>query len=60
MGKLKLSHVAAAKADALVSADMGCLLHLNGLAEKQQQPLRSLHLAQVLRDALRSSREVQP
>ena len=58
MGKLKLSHVASARADALVSADMGCLLHLNGLAEKQEQPLRGLHLAQVLRDALRSSREV--
>jgi L-lactate dehydrogenase complex protein LldE len=58
MGKLKLAHVAAAQADALVSADMGCLMHLNGLAEKQQQPLRGLHLAQVLRDALRSPREV--
>lgn len=52
MGELKLSHVAAAEADALVSADMGCLLHLRGLAEKQGRPLRTVHVAQVLRDAL--------
>jgi L-lactate dehydrogenase complex protein LldE len=55
MGSLKLSHVSAARADALVSADMGCLLHLNGLAAKQGEPLRGLHVAQVLRDALREA-----
>jgi L-lactate dehydrogenase complex protein LldE len=56
MGQLKLRHFAATHADALVSSDMGCLMHLNGLAEKQQAPLRALHLAQVLRDALREVR----
>jgi L-lactate dehydrogenase complex protein LldE len=59
MGNLKLSHVAAAEADALVSADMGCLLHLAGLAEKQGQALPTLHLAQVLRDALAMAPEVR-
>lgn len=58
MGSLKLTHVAAAQPDALVSADMGCLLHLGGLAEKRGAPLRTLHIAQVLRDALHSTREV--
>jgi L-lactate dehydrogenase complex protein LldE len=59
MGSLKLSHVTATQPDALVSADMGCLLHLGGLAEKQGAPLRTLHIAQVLRDALLSTREVR-
>jgi L-lactate dehydrogenase complex protein LldE len=52
VGDLKLDHVLALQPDALVSADGGCLLHLAGLAEKQGRPLRTLHLAQALRDAL--------
>jgi L-lactate dehydrogenase complex protein LldE len=52
MGDLKLDAVHAAKPDVLVSADAGCLLQLAGLAEKEGRPLRTLHLAQVLRGAL--------
>jgi L-lactate dehydrogenase complex protein LldE len=55
MGGLKLSHVAAARSEALISADMGCLLHLAGLAAKQGEPLATRHISQVLRDALHSS-----
>jgi L-lactate dehydrogenase complex protein LldE len=55
IGTLKLDHVLAASPDLLVSADMGCLMHLEGLARKDGRPLRMLHVAQVLRDALRSS-----
>jgi L-lactate dehydrogenase complex protein LldE len=44
--------VRASAADALVSGDMGCLMHLAGLANKQGEPLPTRHLAQVLRDAL--------
>ncbi|HWA77399.1 MAG TPA: (Fe-S)-binding protein [Polyangiaceae bacterium] len=58
MGKLKLSHFSATRSEGLISADMGCLLHLSGLAEKRGDPLTARHLAQVLRDALRSSGEV--
>ncbi len=53
MGTLKLDAVAAAKPDALGSGDMGCLMHLDGLARKQGQPVRTYHVAQILRDALR-------
>jgi L-lactate dehydrogenase complex protein LldE len=53
MGDLKIDHVLAAAPDALVSADASCLMHIGGLAEKEGRPLRALHLAQVLRDALR-------
>jgi len=38
--------------DAVVSADLSCLMHLGGLAEKAGRPVRTLHFAQVLRDAL--------
>jgi L-lactate dehydrogenase complex protein LldE len=52
MGALKLSHASEANANVLVSADMGCLMHLDGLGKRQGAPLRTRHLAQVLRDAL--------
>jgi len=53
MGDLKLDHVRAAKPDFLVSGDMSCLMHLGGLAEKEGKPIKILHLAQVLRNALK-------
>jgi len=52
MGALKLEHVRAAKPDILVSGDMGCLMHLGGIADKAGTPIRAMHFAQVLRDAL--------
>jgi L-lactate dehydrogenase complex protein LldE len=52
MGDLKLDHVRAAKPDVLLSGDMGCLMHLGGLASREGVPLRSMHFAQFLRDAL--------
>jgi L-lactate dehydrogenase complex protein LldE len=33
---------------------MSCLMHLGGLAEKEGQPIKTLHFAQVLRDALKN------
>jgi L-lactate dehydrogenase complex protein LldE len=53
MGTLKLDHVRASQPDVLVSGDMSCLMHLTGLGEKTERPVRALHFAQVLRDALR-------
>ena len=53
MGDLKLEHVRSARPDILVSGDMGCLMHLCGLADKEGSPIRALHFAQVLRDAIR-------
>jgi L-lactate dehydrogenase complex protein LldE len=55
MGDLKIDHVREVAPDALVSADSSCLMHMAGLAEKEGRPLRTLHLAQVLRDALRGA-----
>ncbi|TVR53429.1 MAG: (Fe-S)-binding protein [Puniceicoccaceae bacterium] len=54
MGELKLEHIAASGAEVLVSGDMGCLMHLGGMAARREQTPRILHLAQLLRDALRA------
>jgi L-lactate dehydrogenase complex protein LldE len=53
MGSLKLDHVRAAKPDVFVSGDMSCMMHMGGLAAKEGKPIKTLHLAQVLRDALK-------
>lgn len=53
MGNLKLEHVRVAKPDVFVSGDMSCMMHMGGLAEKAGQPIKTRHLAQVLRDALK-------
>jgi L-lactate dehydrogenase complex protein LldE len=54
MGDLKLENVREAKPDVLVSGDMGCLMHLQGLSDKEGMKLKSRHIAQVLRDSLAS------
>jgi L-lactate dehydrogenase complex protein LldE len=54
MGNLKLEHVRAAKPDVLVSGDSSCLMHLAGMAEKEGHPIRTMHFAQILRDALKN------
>ena len=54
MGDLKLDHIRAAKPDLLVSGDMSCMMHMGGLAAKEGAPIKTLHLSQVLRDALKA------
>jgi L-lactate dehydrogenase complex protein LldE len=55
MGLLKLDHLLAARPDVVVSADMGCMMHLGGLAERRDYTFRHRHIAQVLRDTLRDA-----
>jgi L-lactate dehydrogenase complex protein LldE len=57
MGTLKLDHVRASQPDVLVSPDMSCMMHLGGLAAAEGKPIKTQHLAQVLRDALKDSRQ---
>jgi L-lactate dehydrogenase complex protein LldE len=56
MGELKLEHLRAAKPDVLVSPDMSCMMHISGLAAREGKPVKPLHLAQVLRDALKNEK----
>lgn len=48
MGKDRLSEHLDAGADVVVSADMSCLMHLEGLASRKQMPMRFMHVAEVL------------
>jgi L-lactate dehydrogenase complex protein LldE len=54
MGNLKLEHVRAARPDIFVSGDMSCMMHMGGLAAKAGKPIQTRHIAQVLRDALKT------
>jgi L-lactate dehydrogenase complex protein LldE len=56
MGDLKLEYLLAGEPSLVVSADMGCLMHLEGRARKEGRALAARHLAQVLRDAIRPAR----
>ncbi len=55
MGELKLDHLLAGKPDAVVSIDQSCLMSLGGLAAKGGRPVKTMHIAQVLRDSLRNA-----
>lgn len=54
MGALKLEHIRAVQPDVLVSGDMSCMMHLGGMAEKEGKPIKTMHVAQILRDALKN------
>ncbi|CAN5623870.1 (Fe-S)-binding protein [soil metagenome] len=53
MGRVKLEHMLESKPEYIVSGDMSCLMHLGGLSEKAGRPLKIIHFAQILRDALK-------
>lgn len=53
MGQLKLDHALAGQPEFLVSADMGCLMHIGGLATREGRKVRVMHLAEVLAEAVK-------
>ncbi|MDX2226789.1 MAG: (Fe-S)-binding protein [Verrucomicrobiae bacterium] len=53
MGEAKLGNIGDQRPDYLVSGDMGCLLHLGGIVDKARLGIPRLHIAEVLRNALR-------
>lgn len=55
MGQLKVEKLLEHKPDYVVSADMGCVMHIGGMIEKSGSKVPRLHVAQVLRDALKNS-----
>jgi len=48
MGEVKCTSALETKAEYIVSCDSSCLLQIQGLADKQQKPLKTIHLAEVL------------
>ncbi|PZE21424.1 (Fe-S)-binding protein [Paenibacillus xerothermodurans] len=49
----KAAHVCSTGATALVGTDMGCLMNIGGRLNKDQQPIRVMHLAQLLEEGVR-------
>ncbi|MER5886428.1 (Fe-S)-binding protein [Streptomyces sp. NPDC001941] len=48
MGRDKAAHARATGAEVLCGADNSCLMHLDGILRRQDAPLRTLHLAEIL------------
>jgi L-lactate dehydrogenase complex protein LldE len=48
MGEQKVQHIIDSKADFLISTDLSCLMHIDGVIQKKNYPVTSLHLADVL------------
>ncbi|MGN6644453.1 MAG: (Fe-S)-binding protein [Verrucomicrobiota bacterium] len=48
MGEVKCSHAAETGADYIISNDSSCLMHIQGLLDKQGKKLKTIHLAEVL------------
>ena len=48
MGEVKCASARETNAEFLVSADSSCLMHLQGLITAQKQPLKTIHLAEIL------------
>jgi L-lactate dehydrogenase complex protein LldE len=48
MGEVKCGSALETRAEYIVSNDASCNMHIQGLADRQQLPLRTIHLAEVL------------
>lgn len=54
MADVKLDNAAAARAEYVVSADPGCLMQLQTRADAAGRPIRTRHIAEIVRDAMRT------
>lgn len=48
MGEVKCEAALETKAEYIVSSDSSCLMHIQGLADRQKKPIKTIHLAEVL------------
>jgi len=48
MGEGKCESALETKADYIVSCDSSCLMQIQGLADKQKKPVKTIHLAEIL------------
>ena len=58
IGMEKLHKIAETDVQEIVSGDMGCLMHLGGLIERQKMPFRTRHYAELLAEALPSKESI--
>lgn len=48
MGRDRIADHLDAESEFLVSADMSCLMHLDGIIRREKKPIRVMHVAQIL------------
>ena len=48
MGEVKCASAAQTGAEVIISNDSSCLMHLQGLLDRQGRPVKTMHLAEVL------------
>jgi L-lactate dehydrogenase complex protein LldE len=48
MGEVKCASALDTSAEYIVSCDSSCLMHLQGLIDRQRKPLKTIHLAEIL------------
>ncbi|MED4599883.1 (Fe-S)-binding protein [Paenibacillus validus] len=51
----KAGHVCSTGANVLIGSDMGCLMNIDGRLNKENKPVRVMHLAQVLEEGVKRS-----
>lgn len=51
MGEVKCASATETKAEYIVSNDSSCLMHIQGLLSRQGNPLKTIHLAEVLNNS---------
>jgi L-lactate dehydrogenase complex protein LldE len=52
MGKDRIADHARSGAEIVTGTDVSCLMHLEGIARREKRPLRFMHVAEVLAEAL--------
>jgi L-lactate dehydrogenase complex protein LldE len=48
MGEVKISLAEETNAEYIVSNDSSCLMHIQGLMDRQHKPIQTIHLAEIL------------
>ena len=54
MGTLKVKHLMENNPDLIAALDMACMMHFGGLMDREENKIPRVHVAQILRDALRN------
>ncbi|WP_291786379.1 (Fe-S)-binding protein, partial [Cecembia sp.] len=52
MGKDRLQDHLAQGVEILSGGDMSCIMHLEGIAKRNKQPLKFMHIAEILNQAI--------
>lgn len=50
----KAGHVCSTGASVLVGSDMGCLMNIGGRLNKDNKPIRVMHIAQLLEEGVKN------